>query len=70
MSSRRNNGPISSHQLQEDDFVDDLVGILAQADLPPEMLTVELTESSILADLYQARRQLNALEVILSLIHI
>ena len=52
---------ISSHQLQEDDFVDDLVGILTQADLPPEMLTVELTESSILADLYQARRQLNAL---------
>jgi diguanylate cyclase (GGDEF)-like protein/PAS domain S-box-containing protein len=53
---------ISGHQLREDDFVTGLVQILERAGLPPELLTVELTESALLADLYQARRQLSALE--------
>ena len=52
---------VSSHQLQQDEFVPDLVAMLEAAGLPPEVLTVELTESAIMSDLFQARRNLREL---------
>ncbi|NLD76440.1 MAG: EAL domain-containing protein [Acidimicrobiales bacterium] len=55
---------ISCHQLQHDDFVPELVAMLDEAGLSPRSLTVELTESAVMADLYQSRKRLRELEEI------
>lgn len=53
---------ISPHQLQQDDFVADLSAMLEESGLPRSCITVELTESALMSDLFQARRQLRELE--------
>lgn len=53
---------VSCHQIQQDDFVPSLVSMLRESGLPPGSITVELTESAVMSDLYQSRRRLKELE--------
>ncbi len=55
---------VSSLQLRDDRFPAQVSALLDHHDLPARLLTVELTEWSILDDLYQARRQMKALEAL------
>ena len=55
---------ISGHQLEREEFAGELAVLIDEADLPPGIITVELTESALVSDLFQARRRLRELEAI------
>ena len=52
---------VSPLQLDDDDFVDVVTGILAATGLPAEQLTLEITESMLVRDRGQSSGRLNAL---------
>jgi EAL domain-containing protein (putative c-di-GMP-specific phosphodiesterase class I) len=52
---------VSARNLQERDFADRVVALLAEHEVPAHALTVELTESSIMADSGRALACVNAL---------
>jgi diguanylate cyclase (GGDEF)-like protein/PAS domain S-box-containing protein len=55
---------VSARQLLEADFVSDVIAVLAETALPPELLTLEVTESIFLTDLEQTTHRLNQLKSI------
>jgi diguanylate cyclase (GGDEF)-like protein/PAS domain S-box-containing protein len=53
---------VSARQLQHPEFVDHVDNALQRADLPPHLLTLELTESVLVASGERAEQQLNVLK--------
>jgi diguanylate cyclase (GGDEF)-like protein/PAS domain S-box-containing protein len=53
---------VSARQLQHPEFVDHVDSALQRADLPPHLLTLELTESVLVASGERAEQQLNVLK--------
>jgi diguanylate cyclase (GGDEF)-like protein len=53
---------VSSHQLYDDQFVDDVRAILEESGLPATSLILELTESALLADTSSVHHRLHALK--------
>jgi diguanylate cyclase (GGDEF)-like protein/PAS domain S-box-containing protein len=53
---------VSARQLQHPEFVDHVDNALQRADLPPHLLTLELTESVLVASGERAEHQLNVLK--------
>jgi diguanylate cyclase (GGDEF)-like protein/PAS domain S-box-containing protein len=53
---------LSLKQLQDDDIVDDVRGALAEAGVPPESLTLEITETVLMADTELAVQRLHELK--------
>jgi EAL domain-containing protein (putative c-di-GMP-specific phosphodiesterase class I) len=53
---------VSARQLLEDGFVADVIEVLRDSMLPPELLTLEVTESIFLTDLEQTARLLRQLK--------
>ncbi len=53
---------VSARQLQHPEFVDHVDNALERADLPPHLLTLELTESVLVASGERAEQQLNVLK--------
>jgi diguanylate cyclase (GGDEF)-like protein/PAS domain S-box-containing protein len=53
---------VSTRQLQHPEFVDHVDNALERADLPPHLLTLELTESVLVASGERAEHQLNVLK--------
>ena len=52
---------ISARQLQEDDFVTSVLAILKQTSLEPQLLELELTETTAMANLERSQEQLTEL---------
>jgi diguanylate cyclase (GGDEF)-like protein/PAS domain S-box-containing protein len=55
---------VSARQLLEADFVSDVIAVIAETALPPQLLTLEVTESIFLTDLAQTTCRLNELKSI------
>ncbi len=55
---------ISSIQFQKPEWVKTVKDILEESDLPPEKLTLEITESLLIADEVQTEQQLNELKAL------
>ena len=55
---------VSPYQLLDQNFVEVIRGLIADHELPPEMLTLEITESAAIQDLDKTREQLRDLELI------
>ena len=55
---------LSARQLQDPAFVDDVAGILAEHGFPPELLVLEITESSLVEDPEHVIRRLGELRAL------
>jgi len=53
---------VSSHQLHDDTFIDDVRAILTETDLPAHGLILELTETALLSDSTEVHDRLNTLK--------
>jgi EAL domain-containing protein (putative c-di-GMP-specific phosphodiesterase class I) len=55
---------VSAHQLDEDGLEDDVQRVLAESGLDPSALTLEITETTLMADIDAATERLNALKAL------
>ena len=53
---------VSGRQLDSDQLIDDIRDALACSGMPPEALTIEITETTLMRDVEQTARRLGAIK--------